>query len=110
MKVMNRKSNLMLKQSGFYSFPPKSTLHDVSQKAHPGIVTRSFIFFRPGATASISAFKVFVGSALQYSPVSSQLYIWSAVNFSLTIKSFNSAIKLFPASISDDSFSPAMLS
>ncbi|GBM47296.1 hypothetical protein AVEN_172240-1 [Araneus ventricosus] len=108
---MNRKSSVIDVQRGFLLFPTKVsfTRCDPEALAHPRIVTRSFIFFRPGATASFSAAKVFVGSALQYSPVSSQLYIWSAVNLSFTIKSCNSAIKLFPASISDDNFSPTML-
>ncbi|GBM00872.1 hypothetical protein AVEN_257378-1 [Araneus ventricosus] len=108
--VVNRKSSIIdvLKTAGFLLFPSKVSFTRCEPEAlsHPRIVTRSFIFFRPGAIASFSAAKVFVGSDLQYSPVSSQLYIWLEVNFSFTIKSCNSAIKLSPASISDDSFSP----
>ncbi|GBL89464.1 hypothetical protein AVEN_87811-1 [Araneus ventricosus] len=106
MDLVNRKSSLIdfLKQRGFLFFPTKVsfTRCEPEALAHPRIFTRSFIW--PGATVSFFAAKVFVGGALQYSPVSSQLYIWSAVNFSFTVKSCNSAVKLLPASISDDSF------
>ncbi|GBM70373.1 hypothetical protein AVEN_110447-1 [Araneus ventricosus] len=97
MHVVNRKSNLIdiLKTAWLLLFPTKVsfTRCEPEALAHPRFATRSSI--RPGATATFSAAKVFVGSTLQYIPVSSQLYVCSAINFSFTIKSCKSAIKLF---------------
>ncbi|GBN07840.1 hypothetical protein AVEN_191549-1 [Araneus ventricosus] len=98
---------VFLKQCGFLLFPTKVsfTRCEPEALAHPRIVTRSFIFFRPAEQLHFlkPRFPLDVLSNI------SQLHIWSAVHFSFTIKSCNSAIKLFPASISYDSFSPTML-
>ncbi|GBM49114.1 hypothetical protein AVEN_77057-1 [Araneus ventricosus] len=81
----------------FLLFPTKViyTRCEPGALAYPRIVTRSFIVLRPRAKDSFSAAKVFVGNALQYSPVSSELYIWSVDNFSFTIKSCNKGVSCF---------------
>ncbi|GBL95274.1 hypothetical protein AVEN_37728-1 [Araneus ventricosus] len=115
MHVVNRKSSLIdvLKTAWLFTLSHQNQLYMMLAARNIGTSQNRHTIlhlFPAWSNSSIFCSQGFRWKCSPIYPVSSQLYIWSEVNFSFTIKSCNSAIKLFPASTSDDSFSPTMLS